>query len=112
MRKAPVLTGFLVAVLCGCDNSANIGRARLALKTLDKAMIAYQANKSALPDKLEELDVTSNALVDPWGRDYHYDPTQLHPETRQPLIWSDGPNPGHPGSKISNWEVNEKTNGP
>jgi hypothetical protein len=110
MRKATLLTGFLVVIVCSCDSSANIGRARLALKTLDKAMDAYRPSKG-IPDKLEELDVTSTALVDPWGRPYHYDPTKLHPETDRPLIWSDGPNPGQAGSKISNWEISEKTNG-
>jgi hypothetical protein len=58
------------------------------------------------------LDVTGTALVDPWGRKFQYDSTKLHPNTDRPLIWSEGPNPGQPGSKISNWEVNDKTDGP
>ena len=115
--KSIVLGLFLLAI-CGCGTSGpQATRARLALKNLEKAVVTFK-NSHGLPDNLEVLTddkenaagalLPASALVDPWGHPFHYDPGQLHPETGMPLIWSDGPNPGEPGSKMESWSVKDE----
>jgi hypothetical protein len=50
------------------------------------------------PAVLEE-----HALLDPWGRPYNYEPDNRHPLTGKPLVYSHGPTPGDPNSRITNW---------
>src|SRR6202035_1302650 len=89
-------------------------RAKLDCKNLEQLITSYFAKHDKYPENLEALAqthsngspplVSEKGLIDPWGRPYHYDPQKLHPKTERPLIWSDGPNPGEDGSKISNWD--------
>jgi general secretion pathway protein G len=55
----------------------------------------------------EAATLTSDRLLDPWARPYAYEPQNLHPTTRKPHIYTEGPTPGAPGSRISNWEGNQ-----
>src|SRR5262249_19735445 len=45
----------------------------------------------------------AKSLTAPWGRRYVYAPTQRHPETGTPLIYSQGQRPGDPSDRLSNW---------
>ena len=114
MKPTRLALGVLVLLVCGCPSDAdNANRVRYNLKSLDKALAAYQAKNSRWPDTLEQLTeqqpdgskpyVETLALTDPWGRAYHYDPTDRDPATGMPLVWSDGAKPGEEGSKISTW---------
>jgi Type II secretion system (T2SS), protein G len=115
MKTAPMLAGVALAVCCGCGESGpSVTRARLMISHIDKAVDAYKARHGGhAPDELKILTenqnsgLTANDLVDPWGRPYHYDPGECHPDTQQPRVWSEGPNPGEPGSIIANWTVKE-----
>jgi hypothetical protein len=53
--------------------------------------------------------IKESMLLDPWGRPYHFDPSQVHPETGAILVWSDGPELGQPNSWITNWPKADKT---
>jgi len=114
MKAAYALAVALFLVACGCgDSNPYVTRARLRLENLDNAMKAYQADNGDWPADLKELTqqipaggepyLSADSLVDPWGRPYQYDRNNVHLETQLPLIWSEGPNPGSPGSKIANW---------
>ena len=118
MNRLSVAIGLLFLLSCGCgDSNPNVTRTRLALKNLEKAVAAYKSSQAVLPESLEALTQTqpggsgpllpASALNDPWGRPFHYEPSKLHPETDQPLIWSEGGSPGEPGSKIENWSIKD-----
>jgi Type II secretion system (T2SS), protein G len=104
----------LLLALCGCGEG-QAARARLDIKNLDKAVSAFRETTGDLPAELTTLTetqpngtgalLTASALVDPWGRPYHYDRNKRHPDTDQPLIWSEGPAEGKDGGKIENWSM-------
>ena len=113
MKTPRIATGILLLLVCGCpSDSDNAHRARYNLKSLDKALTAYKAKHNRWPDTLEQLTeqqpdgskafLEALALTDPWGRPYHYDPTDRDPATGFPLVWSEGARPGEEGSKIVN----------
>ena len=116
MKANYVFVAAVLVIVCGCGDS-KAARSRLELKNLDKTAQAYQAKNRAWPDSLEDLAsrqqdgsegyLAKSALVDPWGRPYQYDRNNRHPDNDQPLIWSEGPNPGESGSKITNWSPKE-----
>ena len=118
MKSAPIVIGLFLLATSGCgDTNPQVTRARLAIKNLEKAVMTYK-NSYDFPEKLEILTddkanaagalLSASALIDPWGRPFHYDPNQLHPDTGMPLIWSDGASPGQPGSKIESWAVKDE----
>jgi Type II secretion system (T2SS), protein G len=116
MKANRVCVVALLLIVCGCGES-KAARTRLELKNFDKTIQAYQAKNRIWPDGLEDLAtpqpdgsegyLAKSALVDPWGRSYQYDRNNRHPDNDQPLIWSEGPNPGESGSKIANWSPKE-----
>jgi general secretion pathway protein G len=81
------------------------------LTTLSQAADAYRINNSDYPPNLVALTqiqpcgkpalVETDALIDPWGREYLYAyPGQHHQGTNKPDIWSQGKD----GSKtLGNW---------
>jgi hypothetical protein len=87
------------------------GRARLDVKALDSAVLAYKTRYGDLPPSLELLaDVQPDGgpafldisvLHDPWGQPYGYSPGILHPTTKKPLIISSGA-PGQ-NKVVVNW---------
>lgn len=91
------------------------GFARVDVKTLGTAAMAFELRYGQLPATLDVLTKRQSdgsgaflagekSLIDPWGRPFHYDPGQRHPRSRCPLIWSDGPDPANPNGKITNWD--------
>jgi hypothetical protein len=118
MKPAHFLTGLMLLLACACgESSPKVTQARVAVKELEKAVAQYRSTHGAFPEKLSTLTeqdagasgplLPVSGLTDPWGRPFHYDPGQLHPETDQPLIWSDGASPGEASSKIQNWVVKD-----
>jgi Type II secretion system (T2SS), protein G len=114
MKATHLVIVTLLVSLCGCSEG-HAARARLELKNLDKAVTAYRNTNGDWPADLATLTepqpngnaafLSTKALFDPWGRPYHYERNNRNPNTDQPLIWSDGPNPGQEDSKIENWSV-------
>jgi hypothetical protein len=96
-----------------------IDRAKLDVKSLQLVVTTYFVKHAVYPETLKELTqrqpdgtpamLAETGLLDPWERPYQYDPKQRDPKTDRPLIWSQGPNPGQPGSIIANWEGDFKT---
>src|SRR5438309_218851 len=98
---------------------SNIGQAKYDMFTLEKALLAYKVRYGVWPDSLQALAerhpdggaalIKESMLLDPWNRPYQFDVTQVHPETGAFLVWSDGPEPGQPGSRITNWPMPDHT---
>jgi general secretion pathway protein G len=106
-----ILAGAGAVVLPKFINDARINRAKLDVKTLSTAVMAYQVKIGSFPSSLQELAqsgqdgsyayVEKSALMDPWNRPYDYSPGTIHPQLGTPKISSQGP----PGQNvyISNW---------
>lgn len=88
--------------------------AAAGVKALGKAIEAFRQAHLQWPDTLEVLLVPvegkpailpkQEALIDPWGRQYVYDPEQRSPKDDVPLIYSEGPDPKGRKGRIRNWE--------
>jgi general secretion pathway protein G len=91
--------------------------AKTGAMALDQQVNAYRVRHGDYPPDLLTLTqpgsdgtpaaLESKVLLDPWSRPYVYEPANLHPLTRKPHIYSEGPSPGTPGSRVSNWETNQ-----
>ncbi len=83
--------------------------ARVNVRNISRAVDAYFVANGQHPKALADLTrgdkpfLEAKALLDPWGRPYRYDPDTLNPKTGSPLVYSEGPQPGVPGSAIRNW---------
>jgi hypothetical protein len=81
--------------------------AEAGVKTLTIGVKAYHLKFSAYPTRLDELVqppeggpfVEPQALLDPWGRTYQYDPAGPRNQGQQPDIWTVTPK----GEVIGNW---------
>lgn len=108
-----VLTGTGAVVYIRYLENAKIDRARIDLKSLTDAVSIYKVQQGDYPPSLEALTqrtadggtayLEGEILFDPWGRRYVYERENRHPTTGKPHIYSEGPNPGDPNSRISNW---------
>jgi general secretion pathway protein G len=108
-----ILAGAGALIIPSFLADANISRAKMDVKTIEKAVMAYRTNNSGQdpPDlmtltKRQQHDnraayMEASMLKDPWGNDYSFDPGQRHPDTDMPLIMSNGP-PNNP-QPIRNW---------
>ena len=78
-------------------------------KVLTQAVQTYKIDHGDYPASLEALLVRSDegkgpwldsadALIDPWGRPYQYDPAGSNNGGLKPDIWSEGPE-----GQIGNW---------
>jgi hypothetical protein len=102
-------------------SAANTARAEIDVKSLEQAVVAYFVRHAVYPGSLDQLAarqpdgspalIKEEALEDPWGRPYRFDPSQRNPKTDRPRIWSEGPNPGQSGSTIANWSDDSKKEG-
>jgi uncharacterized protein (TIGR03067 family) len=81
--------------------------ARSQLKVLTEAVRTFAVkNSGRFPQSLDELFVGNppylegkNALINPWGRPYHYDPSGPRNKHRHPDIWTVSPST----EEIGNW---------
>ncbi len=94
------------------NNRVALAQANLA--TISRAVDTYFVRNGEYPKSLAELTkgkrpfLEATALIDPWGRPYRYEPATLEPTTGRPLVYSQGPQPGVPGSAIRNWSDDQK----
>jgi general secretion pathway protein G len=80
---------------------------------LTNAVKTYYIRHNTWPPSLEQLLAADNkgaailedrdALKDPWGQPYHYDPSGPNNQGRKPDIWAVAPD----GSQIGNWAINQ-----
>jgi hypothetical protein len=86
-------------------------RAKTDVKNLEKAAAAYEIQYGVRPNSLFQLTAPPNgrpfvekeALIDPWGRPYLYNPAGLTNRGLKPDIWSLGPAANDNTKVISNW---------
>jgi general secretion pathway protein G len=88
--------------------SAKEDSAKAQIKNIETAVEAYRIkfgdlpSLAALTQQLPDGGVPPlepDALRDPWGREYQYDPSGQHSGGRRPDIWTTAPN----GKVIGNW---------
>jgi len=105
-----VLAGIGIGVFYYLD-SAKDRAAFTQVKNLETAVDAYKALHDDYPETLEQLTeaegdktaaLSTQNLVDPWNRQYVYEPHNRHPKTGKPKIYSKGANPGT-SKPIANW---------
>jgi len=84
-------------------------RAKVDCETIQKAAEIYQNQWGRLPDNLEVLAnrqqdgnpalLPPEAMLDPWGGRYVYEPGNVHPTIGYPRVYTTAPT----GKVISNW---------
>jgi hypothetical protein len=94
---------------------AKVNAARMQVRELTRIAQTYQVQNGELPPTLAAMAepgpdgrpsfVEPAALIDPWGRQYGYDPDGGRNDNLRPDVWSEGPRPGDPASVIGNWEA-------
>ena len=104
-----VLAGVGGVVYMRHLDDANMSRAKIDLKSLTSAVEMYKSRYQKFPDQLADLAkqqpnggasyITEDALYDPWGQPYVYEPTALHSLTHKPRISCQTPS-----GPISNWD--------
>jgi general secretion pathway protein G len=106
-----VLASLGIGVFFYLD-SAKERTAFIQIRNIETAVEGYRALNGNYPETLDELampqgdkpaPLAAQHLVDPWNRKYIYDPSQLHPATHKPKIYSQGANPNNPNGYVSNW---------
>src|SRR5580693_5520792 len=116
--------GFAVALACACTAAAQLGcnqygesrggQAEDEIRCIATAVATYYSQIHQYPKTLRELTepisdfngmalIEPSILVDPWGNPYQYDPHQIDPVSKKPLIWSKG-SPQR-DSPIKNWDI-------
>jgi general secretion pathway protein G len=93
-----VLAGASVPLYLNYLEGARRDRVKLDVRNLEQAVQAYAArHEGTFPNSLEELTqpddsggaaLEQKALLDPWGQHYVYDPSDVNPITRKPVIYS------------------------
>ena len=89
-----------------CD----IDRTSAQCRILEQQATAYKIRYGDYPGSLDALTQPSpdgnapplepEALVDPWGHQYQYDPSGGHSQGRKPDVWTTTQN----GKQIGNWK--------
>jgi uncharacterized protein (TIGR03000 family) len=88
-----------------------VEQAKSDIRKLDKALEVYKTLHMKYPAALKDVTepegkipaiADKNVLVDPWGKPYEYEPNNLHPVTKVPHIFTNGP----AGGKLflDNWD--------
>ncbi len=122
-----VIAAMVVPSLMGRQQKAMVDRAKLDVKSIEKALEFYTTDHSGnYPETLQELYNPQpledgkkpkylDKILDPWGKPYHYlspaQATQYFPNGDHPAISSDGPD-GQQGSNddVNNWDEYNKAN--
>src|SRR5271155_537694 len=91
-----IMAGAGAVVLPTFLANARINRAKLDIKSLETAVMAYQVKNGGFPGTLDELAqiqpdgttayIEPSMLMDPWNQRYVYNPGQINPRNGKPLI--------------------------
>jgi general secretion pathway protein G len=106
-----LLAAMAVPIVTGRLEQARLDRAKVDSQTIAEAAQMYQLRYGQFPATLADLTVPGSdgtkpylegkALLDPWNRQYQYDPNGPHNSIAgKPDIWSLGPNGNQ---QIGNW---------
>ena len=84
-----------------------LGRSKVDVRAIEKACEAYRNKYGKFPPDLESLitgakpylEGGEEAISDPWGRRYQYDPSGPHSNGAKPDIFAVEPD----GETIGNW---------
>jgi hypothetical protein len=74
------------------------------MMVLGYAADKYRETHHEFPPSLDLIVNAREALIDPWGRPYHYDRKGEHNGGQHPDIWSEGIDPTDPSAILSNWD--------
>jgi len=106
-----ILAGISIGLFAFLDQGKE-GAAKLQIANLEKAVKAYSMGHNGnFPGSLQELTQMEGGkkayldhkdLLDPWNRPFVYDQNQTSPKG-DPLIYSQGANPGNQAGWIRNW---------
>jgi general secretion pathway protein G len=106
-----VLAGVGIGVWRYLETSKE-SAAQLDIKDLEKAATSFKLDQGDWPQDLSLLAqptdgkpayIKPEKLRDPWGRPYVIDLERRNPYTGEPLIYSQGSNPGQ-SKPITNWK--------
>lgn len=64
------LSSLAIPAYSSYIDKANVSRAVVEIRTLEKEILAFQAANEALPNSLN--DIGRGTLLDPWGHPYEY----------------------------------------
>src|SRR5262249_3664667 len=107
-----ILAGISVVAVTGYLERARVDATKARIHTVETAALQYYTNHNEYPASIESHTqregplpalLDRDSIVDEWGREIIIDANQRNPQTDKPLIYSQGPNPGDPSSRISNW---------
>jgi len=112
-----ILAGSAGFVAMNHLENAKKDLAKTNVLALDQEVGIYRTRHGDYPPDLNVLTqvdaqggaatLTADRLLDPWGRPYVYEPQSRHPTTQKPHLYTEGPTPGAPQSRISNWDGNQ-----
>jgi hypothetical protein len=91
--------------------ASKIELAKTDIAILTKATEAYKTKTGAFPAKLKNLvdegyvkPRDGKKLLDPWGKEYEYDPKGSRNDGKRPDIWATAPDK----TEFGNWPKKEK----
>lgn len=105
-----VLAGVASVYVFRYLDDAKVDRAKADVQTLTRAAQSYEIRFGELPAQLSLLAappdsgkpfVETDALNDPWGKPYQYDPAGPMNGGLKPDVWAVTPD----GQKVGNWSV-------
>jgi general secretion pathway protein G len=106
-----ILAGTASIFLFRYLDDAKTNRAQADLQTLTKACQSYKIKYQDYPASLQELVnppeggkpylTSADALNDPWGKPYQYNPSGDNNRGLAPDIWTVNPD----GEQIANWDT-------
>jgi general secretion pathway protein G len=93
-------------------HDAKVDAAKVSANNIAKAIQAYEVRNGAPPDSLQVLiqppeggrpylEGGQTALIDPWGKQFQYDPSGQHNGGTKPDVFTIDPDSGQP---IGNWK--------
>jgi general secretion pathway protein G len=103
-----VLAGVSSVYVFRYLEDAKVNRCKADVRTIAKAADAYNIQNGQLPDSLQQLVqpptggkpyIEQEGLMDPWGKQYQYDPSGGRNQGLKPDVWTTTPD----GQTIGNW---------
>ncbi len=107
-----VLAGVGIPIYSRIQENAYKNAAKTIITKVEQAIEAYKLQHGQLPDNLQVLTqpedgaaafLETKSLLDPWNRPVVYEPSQTHPQSGRPMVYSQGPRPGDQTSRVTNW---------
>jgi general secretion pathway protein G len=102
-----VLAGSSVLYYMRYLEDSRVNRAKVDVKTIEKAAEAYEIQNGSRPESLQQLVsppqgkpyIEQQYIMDPWGKQYSYDAGGQHNNGAHPDVWTTTPD----GQMVGNW---------